>query len=303
MLVGVGAVVAAVANHDEDPTPPSTIPNVDGELGTAELTRAITDSASRGETFTITGTHRAESRLILHDSQVRVRGSNGATLNLESSGIGWEIAPLPEFGGTVQPVRAGSASLVVRNARWKPDEHRGKWAEVVAQSPERTTTHARRITSNTSDTLVLEHPVGRDITEPSPLSIFTPLDEVVLEDLVIDRTSSGGTNLLIRYCKSVTLQGLSVRNGGEYGSRRGNAISLYQCDTIRINQVETVKSANFGLFIYNSDNAEVENYTAMGWGGEFGFQFKDCRTRPCGGRSASQTERPGTMAIRSNVPD
>lgn len=245
------------------------------------LATAIANASADGGAFELVGANRLDTQLTLTSSFVRVRGSQGARLVVDNRGVGCEIAPVPVPIGEIEPAKAGATTLTANSARWRTDEHRGTWVEVVDEATHRrsgaATRHVRRVMSNSADTLFLEHPIGRDIAQPSQASLSTPLEEVVLDDLRIDRGMAGGTNLVVRYCKSVLLKDISLRDGGDQRRRSGNGVSLYHCDKVRMSDIETVDSANFGLFVYNCDDVVINRYSAHGWGGQFGLQFKDCR--------------------------
>lgn len=252
-------------------------------------------------------TIRVSSPVALTTS-VRIKGTPGARIVIANSGAGISIAPTPAPIRTGTPAAgnpmypdftAGATTVTFTGQSWTTNQHAGKWLEIIDPSTYGVnglteTAHRVRILSNTATVLTLQFPLGRDsgtgagthvagdfsaspVSLASSASIVTPIPQVWLEDVTIDRSVTGNTNLTISYVDEVYEKNLSSLNSGNYATATGNAINHYQCSKIRSYNLNVKQAGNFGVFCYNSDNVRFYSPTTTNFAGQFGLQLKDCR--------------------------
>ena len=246
--------------------------------GTTNDKVALAAVLAEADTFGLPTLMQDNTRLastLFANQSVRIKGLPGAKITIDHTGNGIDIVPTAEsIAGGVNAGVLGATTITKTGAAWATNAHVGRWV-VVDSSPSET---ARRVLSNTSDTLTLEFPLGIAFGAATPANFYTPLDEVVIEGLTVDAGAThNNANLIVRYAKSVRMRNVRLLNAGDYAAGTGNGISIYHSDHVRLTDLEAIDSGNFGLFVYDCDDVRVYSPRVKHWGGQFGVQLKDCR--------------------------
>lgn len=235
--------------------------------GVADDTDPISAAIESGQQVRIDGEGLITSSMNFASGTVHIAGTPGQS-KLKKNGFLNIIRAFPEGTVVGTAVNTGSTSSIqVSGVSWTANEHAGKIVEVPSALGG---TQRRWIASNTSDTLTLEEELETAATGSDDVTIVVPLESVEIEGIEFDGQGNDGANIVVQYAKRVVIRDVYVHDCG------GNGITVNTCKNVRIYNAH-VERAQFGIFVYNSDDAKAVACTAKFSTHNYNIQFKDCR--------------------------
>lgn len=214
-----------------------------------------------------------DSTQIVTNSGSITGGIDGAEIYREAGQM-FRIEPTAALGGTLASAAAAGASTITLAASLPAGLVAGVFLDIGDDS------HVRLVSSvNTgTNTITLNYPLGRAVAKGETVNYRVPPDRYSLTRQKLRKISKAlgtGANVTIKYYKTVDLSSLTSQDCA------GNAITLMHCgwgdlEGRIIAPNITTRASQFGMFLYNCENANVENLHGTGWT-EYMIQFKDCR--------------------------
>ena len=214
------------------------------------------------------GTYRLTGSLRYGES-FRVRCDPGTVFLKDHAGNGFFIQPATLFTGTVT-AQGDNGLAKVTGASFSVNEHAGRYCQVTSTFAGVGRLQRRKILSNTADTLTLEYDLGVTPTTGDAIEIYSLIQGISIENVEIRAVSGGSAGIEMWFVDDVNLTRV-ISTG-----HSGNGITINTGRKIRLDHCRGDDS-QFGIFIYNCDDAVATNCGARNASNNHSIQFKDCR--------------------------